>query len=120
MPELTLPMSKALKNEEIFPSSLLDCKHRDRADTKGVIKHSQYSSVIFFYLLWALEKKGEEQMLLLGQLLRAFALNLTRAKYGMKCVTNERHKSIHAGSLRRSGIHSLHINNSFCSWRLCL
>lgn len=59
-------------------------------------------------------------MLLLGQQLVAFALNLTRTKYGMKCVTNERHKSIHAGNLQCSGIHSLHINNSFCSWRLCL
>ena len=119
VPELTLPMSKSIKNEEIFPSSLLDCKLRDRADTKGVIKHSQYSSVVFLPPLGS-GKKGEEQILLLGQLLEAFALNLTRAKYGMKCVTNERHKSIHAGNLRRSGIHSLHINNSFCGWRLCL
>lgn len=57
-------------------------------------------------------------MLLLGQLLKAFALNLRRAKYGMKCVTNERHESTHARNLPRSGIHSLHINNSCCSWRL--
>lgn len=108
-----------MKNEEIFQSSLLGCKHRDMADTKGVIKHSHYSSVVFLPSLGP-GNKGEEQTFLLGQLLRAFALSLTRTKYGMKCVTNERHKSIHAGNLQRSGIHSLHINNSFCSWRLCL
>jgi len=110
VPELTLSMCKAIKNEEIFPSSLLDCKHRDRADIKRVIKHSQYSSIVFVPPLGS-GKKGEEQMLLLEQLLGAFGLNLTRAKYGMKCVTNERQKSIHAGNLQCSGIYSLHINN---------
>lgn len=40
VPGLTLPMSKDIKKEQIFPSPLLPLKHRDRADTKGVLKHS--------------------------------------------------------------------------------
>lgn len=47
VPEAIQPMSKPMKNEEMFPSSLLDCKLRDRADMKRIIKHSQHSSVIF-------------------------------------------------------------------------
>lgn len=60
MPELTLPMSKDIKKEQIFPSSLLPFKHRDRADTKGVLKHSYYSSVIFLCPLGSEKKRGRE------------------------------------------------------------
>lgn len=80
VPEAIQPMSKPMKNEEMFPSSLLDCKLRDRADMKRIIKHSQHSSVIFLPPVDSGKKKKEEQMLLLGQLLWALALNLTRTK----------------------------------------
>lgn len=116
---LPYPWAKTLRktNLSIFPTSpQAQGEGRHKGGIKAILV--QQCHIFMSSGLW--KKKGEEKMLLLGQQLVAFALNLTRAKYGMKCVTNERHKSIHAGNLQCSGIHSLHINNSFCSWRLCL